>query len=330
VPVFLSLGVTVIVAHKVTVSLLEGGRRTKCLRELRGLRGHRSGPAPWPKKTNMPPKRRKGKASQKKPAKRRKTKASPVSSEAESFDSDSDDSEKEEEEEDSEEEEEESVLIPRTSKFNDVDRAFVQRLMTASSLTETAAEDLLSQVSEQFAPQKKERDLTQVIRKINRSLKKCAGLEIVKRTNDAHGEIHYGIVNTDGDQVAEQHASMFQPWEHELLREIMTIVVTKEQGFISQEELSHQYSIFKKSRKKDEEESRLAVEKFKQNNWLATDDRGLCLGARSFLEMSDELFTLGAAKCSKTNQLVIKDRSLWQYKNHFEYKQAMDDEEEEE
>ena len=296
-------------------------------------RAQDTGAGPPPReKTNMPPKRR-GKASQKKPAnKRRKTKASPVSSEAESFDSDSDDSEEEEEEEeeDSEEEEEESVLIPRTSKFNDVDRAFVQRLMTASSLTETAAEDLLSQVSEQFAPQKKERDLTQVIRKINRSLKKYAGLEIVKRTNDAHGEIHYGIVNTDGDQVAEQHASMFQPWEHELLREIMTIVVTKEQGFISQEELSHQYSIFKKSRKKDEEESRLAVEKFKQNNWLATDDRGLCLGARAFLEMSDELFTLGAAKCSKTNQLVIKDRSLWQYKNHFEYKQAMDDEEEEE
>ena len=56
--------------------------------------------------------------------------------------------------------------------------------------------------------------------------------------------------------------------------------------------------------KKNVCESKLTVEHFYQQKWLARDDQGICLGPRSFLEVTDELFQLGAAKSSKTNQRV--------------------------
>jgi hypothetical protein len=177
----------------------------------------------------MPPKRKlrasKSKINKQQPPKRRKKTMQTLSSEEEeeSFDSDSEEEEEEEEEEEDEEEdeeeEEESVLLPRTSKFTDVDRAFIQRLMASSVLVESEMEDLLDQVSKQFSPKsEKDPDLQKTIKKINKSLIKHAGFEIVKRKNDSLGEIYYGIANTDGDDVAEKYASSFEPWELELLR----------------------------------------------------------------------------------------------------------------
>jgi hypothetical protein len=217
--------------------------------------------------------------------------------------------------------------MERKSKFDNVDRAFIQRMLATSALKESDAEDLLAQVTQQFAPNGRDRELSKTIKKINKSLKPLSGLEIVKRSNDAHGDVYYGVVNTDGDGVAEKYGSSFEPWELEALRKIIDLIVTKEEGFCNHEELTQDvYVPFSKKYKKKTDHVRRLVQLFCEQNWLAKDNRnGFCLGPRSFLEVENELFTLGAAKCSKTNQLVVKDRSLWQFAQSFQY--AVGDEE---
>jgi hypothetical protein len=221
--------------------------------------------------------------------------------------------------------------IPRASKFDNVDRAFVQRMLASSVLTETEAEQLLVEIVEQFDSNGKDRELHKTIKKINKSLKPLVGLEIVKRSHDAHGDVYYGVVNTDGDVVAEKYGSSFEAWELEVLRAVVQQIVSTEDGYVSHQELENQiYETCGKKYKKDPLQVRRLVQLFREQKWLVSissnNRNGFCLGARSFLEIETELFALGAAKCSKTNQLVVKDRSLWQFSETFVFKNSEEEE----
>ena len=69
----------------------------------------------------------------------------------------------------------------------------------------------------------------------------------------------------------------------------------------------------------------LLPDRFKEGKWLKEENGGVVLGVRCFLELSDELFKLGAAKCTKTHQLVIKQKRDWKYKKHLKYYVAPED-----
>ena len=132
-------------------------------------------------------------------------------------------------------------------------------------------------------------------KKINKSLKPLVGLEIVKRSHDAHGDVYYGVVNTDGDVVAEKYGSSFEAWELEVLRAVVQQIVSTEDGYVSHQELENQiYETCGKKYKKDPLQVRRLVQLFREQKWLVSissnNRNGFCLGARSFLEIETELF----------------------------------------
>ncbi|KAJ8033966.1 Non-structural maintenance of chromosomes element 1-like [Holothuria leucospilota] len=190
--------------------------------------------------------------------------------------------------------------------YTDAHRLVVQAFLARGVMDEKDVKSLVHTACERCGVPNVGERVDNFIHQINSQLHKMA-MEIKKKREEEDGAQVYALVQTAEHQIGKI-INNYSPKELELFKEIVSKVITSENGEVSSTDCLNLADALERRITKDEAQN--AVKKFVEERWLRIDEEGqISLAARGIMELQmflQEKYSDFIVTCYLCQDIVVK------------------------